>query len=315
MDEAEQETLRAAVDRAARTYFAERRSRVDAFARDRFGLRGALRLHRAALGWDIARAPLNLALAPKLVATRLAAHAAHAAGAGDAARWLRHRRVLFTTDVSRAVERAVITELLELLWAADGDGDGDTAGSERRDALADAILAEPEVRRRIAAAETAQRSLSEYVGGRTAVAEFTVALETLGLGAAAFQQAMPGILSLGPAVAAALAHQAAVAAFPLGVSAGAIWYGLFPVAAPPALAVGATAGLAGLAAVAVAFAGVLADPLQVRAGLHQRRPLRLIDAEWSARSSPTQGRASRRASTTSQRFSTSPTSPRRPCAS
>jgi hypothetical protein len=86
------------------------------------------------------------------------------------------------------------------------------------------------------------------------------------------------MLSLGPAVAAALAHQAAVAAFPLGASAGAIWYGLFPVAVTPALAVGATAGLAGLGAVAVAFAGVLADPLQVRAGLHQRRLLRLIDA-------------------------------------
>lgn len=49
-------------------------------------------------------------------------------------------------------------------------------------------------------------------------------------------------------------------------------------AAPPALAIGATAGLAGLAAVAVAFAGVLADPLQVRVGLHQRRLRRLIDA-------------------------------------
>ncbi|WP_333835152.1 DUF6635 family protein [Rubrimonas sp.] len=269
-DQAAREALRAAVNRAARAYFAERRRRVDAFARARFGLGGSLRLHRAALGWDIARAPANLALAPALVATRLAAHAAGAAGARGAARWLRGRRVLLATDVSRAVERAIVTDLLELPW--------DGAEPAPRDALAEAILAEPEVRRAVAAAEAVRASLAEYVGGRAAVAEFTVALGTLGLGAAAFQQVTPGMISLGPAVAAALAHQAAVAAFPLGASAGAIWYGLFPVAAPPALAIGATAGLAGLAAVAVAFAGVVADPLQVRVGMHQRRLRRLIDA-------------------------------------
>jgi hypothetical protein len=44
------------------------------------------------------------------------------------------------------------------------------------------------------------------------------------------------------------------------------------------LAAGATAGLVGLGAVVVAFAGVLADPVQLRLGLHQRRLRRLIDA-------------------------------------
>lgn len=268
---ADRAALRAAVDRAARAYFEDRRAGIDGFVRRRFGVRGALGLHRAALGWDVARAPANLLLAPVLIAARLSAHGADAVGAPGAARWLRGRRVLLATDVARAVERAVVTDLLQLPWWEGGEGVG-------RDALAEAILAEPEVRARIAADAEARRSLSEYVGGRSAVAELTVALGTLGVGAAAFGKVTPGMISLGPALAGVMAHQAAVAAFPLGATAGAAWYALFPVAVPPALALGATAGLAGLGAVAVAFAGVLADPIQARLGVHQRRLRRLIDA-------------------------------------
>lgn len=271
MTQSEDAVLRAAVDRAARAYFEERRRRIDGFVRAHFGLRGSLRLHRAAMGWDVLRGPANVALAPALVATRLGGRLAQAAGAPRAAAWLRARRVILRTDVARRVERAVVVDLLELPWAEDAE-------SAARDALAEAILAEPDVRRRIASAAAGRRDLDEYVGGRSAVAEFTVALGALGVGAAALQQVTPGMISLGPALAAALAHQAAVAVFPLGAAAGGLWYGFFPVATPPALALGATAGLIGLGAVAVAFAGVVADPIQARLGLHQRRLRRLVDA-------------------------------------
>src|SRR6202012_2549532 len=44
-------------------YIATRRERIEPFVTAHFSLPGTLRLHRAALGWDIARAPLNLVMA------------------------------------------------------------------------------------------------------------------------------------------------------------------------------------------------------------------------------------------------------------
>ena len=84
---------------------------------------------------------------------------------------------------------------------------------------------------------------------------------------------------------AALTQNAAVASFPLGASAGSLWYGLFPAAASPLLVGSITGGLLALTSVASAFAGIIADPVQKSLGLHQRRLRRLIDAvekQWSS---------------------------------
>jgi hypothetical protein len=59
---------------------------------------------------------------------------------------------------------------------------------------------------------------------------------------------------------------------------GGLWYGVFPAAVSPALIGGVTGGLLAVSSVAAAFAGILADPVQRRLGLHQRRLRRLIDA-------------------------------------
>ena len=85
-------------------------------------------------------------------------------------------------------------------------------------------------------------------------------------------------MTLGPALAASIAQQSAVAAFPLGPTLGGLWYGVFPAAAAPGLVVGLTGGLAAIAASAAAFAGIVTDPIQRRLGLHRRRLVRLIDA-------------------------------------
>ena len=61
-------------------YFAARRARVGPFVDRHFSLAGTLRLHRAALGWDIARAPLNLALAAPQAGTWVAAAGARRLG-------------------------------------------------------------------------------------------------------------------------------------------------------------------------------------------------------------------------------------------
>jgi hypothetical protein len=115
-------------------------------------------------------------------------------------------------------------------------------------------------------------------GTRAGAAEITTALITVGAGAVAVKQATPEVMSLGPAMAATMAHQAAVASFPLGTGLGSLWYGVFPAAASPALIGGVTGGLLAVSSIAAAFAGILADPVQRRLGLHQRRLYRLIDA-------------------------------------
>lgn len=269
-DEAE---VRAAVVAAAKVYFDQRRARVDGFVDRWFTTLGSLRLHRHALGWDIAKAPANIALAPVHVSVRLSAGLAALARRRKTAAWLRARQVMLETAVMREVQRLIVEELLELPLDESG---------RVEDALAAAISADPEIRRMLAGARaegaSLRRGLAEYAGARAAIAEMTTALATLGAGAAAFQKLTPGALTLGPALAAAMTQSAAIAAFPLGATAGSIWYGFMTPATSPALVVGVTAGMAAGAAVFAAFAGIIADPVQRRLGLHRRRLLRLIDA-------------------------------------
>ena len=264
----------AALIAAARAYFAERRARVPAFARRRFGLIGTLKLHRHALGWDILKAPVNVMLSPVLILSRLGAWAAGRAGAVPLAAWLGTRRILMPTAVATATERAIVVDLLELPWTGPGK-------PSDANALAAAMLAQPTlgglIRQRAAAGEQTARALSDYGGTRSAVAEMTTALGTMGAGALAFNTLTPGMVSLAPTLAAVLAHQAAVASFPLGAMLGSAWYGVFPTAASPWLLVGITAAMMGLGALVAAFAGVIADPIQTALGLHQRRLNRLID--------------------------------------
>jgi hypothetical protein len=264
----------AALIAAARAYFAERRARVPAFARRRFGLIGTLKLHRHALGWDILKAPVNVMLSPVLILSRLGAWAAGRAGAVPLAAWLGRRRILLPTAVAIATERAIVVDLLELPWTGPGK-------PSDANALAAAMLAQPTlgglIRQRAAAGEQTARALSDYGGTRSAVAEMTTALGTMGAGALAFNTLTPGMVSLAPTLAAVLAHQAAVASFPLGAMLGSAWYGVFPTAASPWLLVGITAAMMGLGALVAAFAGVIADPIQTALGLHQRRLNRLID--------------------------------------
>jgi hypothetical protein len=279
---------RAVADRvvaeAARAYFDGCRARIGPFVDRNFSLAGSARLHRHALGWDLLRAPANVALSLPQVGLKLGSAAARRLGRSRAAEALGRRNLLIETAVARELRWRMMTELLRQPFA-----DGDRVA--REDGLAEAILARPEVQALVAAAGAAaaahrddaafrarlEAALTEYAGTRAAAAEITTGLIALGGGAVAFQKLTPGALALGPAIAASLAHGAAVASFPLGATAGSLWYGLFPAAASPALVAGATAGVMGVAALAAAFAGMLADPVQRALGLHARRLEALVD--------------------------------------
>ncbi len=266
-------------------YFAERRARVDGFVDRHFSARGALRLHRAALGWDILRAPVNLTLAGPQLGLTLAGAAAGRLGARRLGRALAGRHLLLRTAVARRIDWAIRTDLLELPALDDGR-------VATRDALAVAILEQPAVTAALApmladigrhGADPAfrarvEQAMAAYCASRAAAAEVTTGLISLGTGALAFNKLTPGMATLGPTLAALFAQQAAVASFPLGAALGGVWYGLFPVVPPLLLVAGMTGGLMLAGSTLAAFAGIIADPVQRRLGLHRARLLRLLDS-------------------------------------
>lgn len=276
---------RRVVDDSIQRYIAARRQRVAPFVDAHFSLIGALRLHRHALGWDIVRAPVNLSLAAPQAGIRAAGAGARRLGASRLGGRLATARLQRQTDVARLLAWHLHAELLELPY-------DDGRHVFTRDALAETILADPRLNAalhdRLATIaehggspgwrETFSHALEEYTGSRAAASEMTTALVSLSSGALALNKLTPGALSLGPALAATLAQQAAVASFPLGAGLGAWWYGTFPVAPPVALVAGLTSGLFLGAVLIASFAGIAADPVQRRLGLHQRRLNKMLDA-------------------------------------
>ncbi|HKX09067.1 MAG TPA: DUF6635 family protein [Stellaceae bacterium] len=276
---------RSVVTEAMRGYFRDRHVRIAPFVERHFSVAGSAALHRKAIGWDLLRAPANLVLAVPYAGSRLTAAALQAAGARRAADRVRSLNLLLQTAVGQEIRWLVMTELLELPWRH-----GNRVSS--RDALAEVIVSEPRVEAlaRQALAAVAPRgddpqfrlrlesALATYTETRAAAAEVATTIAMLGTGALGVHQVTPGVMTLGPALAAAIAQQTAISSFPLGSTLGTLWYGAFPVAASPALVAGLTGGLMLGAAALSAFAGIVTDPVQRRLGLHQRRLERLLDA-------------------------------------
>jgi hypothetical protein len=272
------------VDAAVRRYFEARRAKVDPFIDAHFSLSGTLELHREAVGLDLVRAPVNVALMLPAAGLKLGGIAARRLGAKRTGDWMLERNPLLRTAVDRELEWLIHAELLELPFS-------DGARHLGRDALAEEILCDPNLTNALIDplqaigrhAEDPDRMervtdiLETYAGTRAAASELAGAMANLGAGAFALNQFTPTALSLGPALAGVLAQHLAVSSFPLGSTLGGLWYGLFP-AAPSVGLIGVTTGglVAGLS-IATAFAGVVMDPIQRGLGLHRRRLLRMLD--------------------------------------
>lgn len=228
---------------------ARRREAVRLFVRETYGPWGTLRLHRAALGLDLLRAPANVALAPIFLIVRIVALVAALLRLRGLAGWLLRRRILFETNVSAHVGREVHGFLRDL------------------DARGLGVAASP---------ETVARAVADYSTVRNAVAEITTSLIVLALGFAVFHSATPGVLSLAGPIADLRAQASAIAGFPLGERLGGVWYGMFPASHSAGQLVLTALVLSMIASVVTTFAGLVADPLQAWAGVHDRRLMRLL---------------------------------------
>ena len=222
------------------------RALVNAFVQRHFSLRGSLRMHRASLGLDLLRAPLNVALAPVFLLVRLSALVLIGLRLRRAGRWLATRRILLRSELSRRIEHALKAEVL---------------GPRSPNSACTVITT---------------RLVADYVGVRSAVAEILTTSLVILLGWVLFRAATPGVLSLAPLVSGHAAYATAIAEFPLGRGLGRMWYGAFPVELSPWYVTAVAVALVLAASLVTTFAGIFADPVQARLGLHRRRLLRLL---------------------------------------
>lgn len=226
-----------------------REAEVRRFARQRYGLRGTLRLHRVALGKDLLRAPVNVTLSPVFLLIKLIAAVLRWCKAKRAAAWLSSRQIFLTSDDARQLE-------------------GDLHGLiDRLDAQNAAPKAAPEI---------TANAIAAYAETRNAVSEITTSLLVLGAGLLLFNRATPGVISLAEPIAQLRAHAQAVEGFALGNWAGRMWYGVFPTHLSLFEVVLTGVVLAVLASVVTTFAGLIADPVQLWVGTHRRRLMRML---------------------------------------
>lgn len=221
---------------------------VDCFVRKHFSPKGSLGLHRAALGWDLLAAPLNVLLAPVFLLSRLVAVVLSVLGARRWSQWVLARPIFLHSAVARAVEQRIEMEL----W---------NAASPQRAPLND----------------RQRRLMRDYTGIRTSVSEIFTTLVVLAIGFHLFRNPTPGIVSLTPFVSDLMTQASAIADFPLGRTFGNIWYTAFPPERSLTYILSVGLGLAVVASLVTTFAGIAADPIQAHLGIHRRRLLRLLD--------------------------------------
>jgi len=226
-----------------------RENEVRRFVRERYGPRGTLRLHRAAIGADLVRAPVNVTLAPVFLLLRIVAMLLRLAGARRASAWLASRQVFLTTDIARQIgtDLSGLVERLETMGTA------------------------PQ-----APAPMIQNAISGYAETRNAVSEITTSMLVLVTGYFLFYQPTLGVFSLALPVAEMRAHAQAVDGFALGRWAGGLWYGIFPSSLSTTELILTGIVLSVIASLVTTFAGIIADPVQVWTGIHRRRLLRLL---------------------------------------
>lgn len=276
------------VDQAITTafdkYIALRRAKIPEFVNKYFSAKGALKLHKKALGSDLYKGPINISWSVPYTIFKAIATVFKKAGNKKIAALFEKLPRGFETSVQKEVTWLIYTELLEVPFTQ-----GERTST--KDVLLEEILNQSEIamlfdeqllKIKKKSGDPIFRSrlednLREYASSRTAAADLAGTIITLSVGAALFKQMTPGAMATGTAVATALAHQTAVSSFVLGSTLGSLWYSIFPVSASMGLIVATTGTIMAAMSIVTSFAGVITDPIQRKLGIHQRRLRKFID--------------------------------------
>lgn len=280
-----QSVIQRAVEDGIYRYIEARKSRVPVFVANHFSFKGALKLHRKALGKDLYKGPLNILWSVPSVIIRVTASILKKLGRKDLSEQLDKLPKGFQTDVQKEVSWLIYTELLEIPFVQ-----GHRISN--KDALLGEILSDKTLSDWVAQflskihdhsknpafRKALEKNLEEYATSRTAASELVGSILTLSAGYAAFNKAVPGTLAAGSATAATIAEHVAIAKFWLGTTLGTWYYSVIPVTASTGLLIATTGSLMAALAIITTFTGIITDPLQAKLGIHQKRLLKFIDA-------------------------------------
>ncbi len=273
-----------AINRAIDKYIESRHAKIAEFVKKHFSVKGALKIHKKALGSDLYKGPMNISWSVPYTILKATSAILKKTGNKKFPTLFKKLPRGFETNVQKEVKWLIYTELLEFPFS-EGKRKSD------KDAFLEAILGQPEIATLLVEqlSVIGQKSnnpkfrhrlvenLHEYAGGRTAAADLAGTIITLSIGATLFKQMTPGAMATGTAVATAVAHHAAVSNFVLGSTLGSLWYGIFPVTASMGLIIATTGMIMAAMSLVTSFAGIITDPIQTRLGIHQRRLRKFID--------------------------------------
>lgn len=265
------------LERAIDHYADDCLSRIPEFVNQHLGWRGAWRLNRHALGWDLLRVPVNIAWAPFWLLLQLISWVVGRSGAPTVAGRLASLPAGMATEVQRQLAATIEQDLLGIYadqpdpllrsvveYAAQQEHAEHDIDWEEWQASAALDLGRAQLRSRL-------------FGARTAVAEITTNISMAAVGAVVFKQFTPGALGGGAALAAWYSWDKAVSEFWAGETLGRVWFGWFPPETDITARLAATAVLMAILALVASLSGFVTDPLQTSLGLHQRRLVKLVE--------------------------------------
>ena len=274
-----------AVEHGIERYIHECRAAIPEFSQTTFSFVGAWDINKKAFGKDILKAPANVVWTPFYFLGTGISKGLGKLKFDKASKALADLPAGFTTDVELEVQWRIYTQFIKLPFQQ-----GDREFTDNRlleviledENLAPIIDQSMESISQLTADDDGKDVLTdrifEYTNSRKAASELSSTLIGTATGYLTSKTLNFGAVGLGQSLAASAAYHSAVSSFALGNTLGAAFYSVVPVSASTGAIVLSTGGVAAVLGTVSAFAGVIADPIQQKLGLHQKKLTKLVDA-------------------------------------
>lgn len=274
-----------AVEHGIERYIQECRDNIPVFCNDTFSLIGAWDINKKAFGKDILKAPANVVWTPFYFLGTGIGKGLEKLKFDKASKVFSDLPAGFTTDVELEVQWRIYTQFIKLPHQQE-----DREFTENRlleiiledQSLAPIIAQSMESISKLTADEAGKNILTdrifEYTDSRKAASELSSTLIGTATGYLTSKTLNFGAVGLGQSLAASAAYHSAVSSFALGNTLGAAFYSVVPVSASTSAVVLSTGGVAAVLGAVSAFAGVIADPIQHKLGLHEKKLHKLVNA-------------------------------------
>ncbi len=277
--------INSAVEHGIERYIQECRDNIPTFCQDTFSLIGAWDINKKAFGKDILKAPANVVWTPFYFLGTGIGKGLEKLKLDKASKVFSDLPAGFTTDVELEVQWRIYTQFIKLPYQQNEREFVENRLLEiilEDENLAPIIDHSMESISKLTSDEEGKNILTdrifEYTDSRKAASELSSTLIGTATGYLTSKTLNFGAVGLGQSLAASAAYHSAVSSFALGNTLGAAFYSVVPVSASTGAVVLSTGGVAAVLGAVSAFAGVIADPIQHKLGLHEKKLNKLVDA-------------------------------------